>query len=147
MRFQKEPGHCGVTVIANALRCFGKKVSEKKIRALTNLDEEGVDEVGIKKALEELGFLGIEFTPGTKAAALLSLGNQFPSIICVDNWNHWVLLLGKVQDRYILIDSSRTVKNTSENGIHVVSEKELLKRWKNKGEAVPFFGIHVVSKQ
>lgn len=53
-------------------------------------------------------------------------------MLAVDAWQHWVLCIGRCVDRYIIIDSSNTVANKAENGIHVISRKELVRRWFHK---------------
>jgi len=154
MRYQQRPYSCGAAAVVNALRCYGKKVPEKLIRnkAGTNkkkgtqedpeTDEKtGEFRPGMKETLRTFGFFGDGFTERTVVDAFTLLDNYLilghPVIICVQKFEHWVVVVGKLgEDKYIVIDSSRWSYNKQENGVHVMAKKKLTKFWKHKTKKV-----------
>jgi ABC-type bacteriocin/lantibiotic exporter with double-glycine peptidase domain len=141
---------CGPAAIVNALRVLGRRVPERRIRPLCGTTEEhGTDEDGIKSCLTELGYSHHEFlTPSRKDGIIRLSGslNEGPVIICVDSWQHWVVVIGRIGDRFILIDSTNTVRNKAENGVAVMGRRDLMKRWKHKEENA-VYGILVTKKK
>lgn len=145
MKFQRKPGYCGLTAVTNALRCFGKKVPERLIKPYTDFkDGEGTSEAGIKAGIEALGHSWNEIICSSKEDALQVLDSYFPAILCVEGWTHWITVVGKVQSKYIVVDPTRTKRNQSENGVHIVSAQQLLKRWRCKAEKNPYYGIQIL---
>lgn len=137
MNFQLPGGVCGPAAIVNTLRCFGVRVSQRKVKKLAGTDANGTDEFGMITALSELGFYGTEYLSKVKTEALTWLTHALgsgPVIICVDGWGHWVTVIGKSADRFIVVDSSNTIYNKRENGVHVYTGRDLIKRWYNKRE-------------
>jgi ABC-type bacteriocin/lantibiotic exporter with double-glycine peptidase domain len=138
MNFQLRKGVCGPAAIVNSLRCFGVRVSQKRVIKLAGTDEDtGTDEYGILSALTALGFSGTPYAGKTKTDALTWLTHALgsgPVIICVNNWDHWVTVIAKSVDKYVVIDSSNTLHNKRENGVHVYSSRELVKKWFNTKE-------------
>lgn len=65
----------------------------------------------------------------------LHLGNRGPAILCVDNDDHWVTVIGICQDRYIVFDPSRN------QGIEVHTWESLAERWVN-AEGV-YYGLGI----
>ena len=134
MRYQSRPGKCGPAVIVNALRCFGKRVSERSISKLAGWSENGVDEFGIQKCLTELSYSFEENEVSNRDEAWGWLVKQLtagrPVIIYIFNDQHWVLAAGVVNGRIIMIDSGNTKGNHKENGVHVLGRVEFLKRWR-----------------
>lgn len=107
------------------------------MRKLTNTTKEnGTDEFGIISGIKGIGFKCIEYTTKSKKEAINWLTgavmNTQPTILCVDSWSHWVVVVGKIGDRFVLIDSTKTISNVKENGIHVLSPKQLMRRWVSK---------------
>jgi ABC-type bacteriocin/lantibiotic exporter with double-glycine peptidase domain len=145
MKYQKDSYSCGAAAVVNALRCFGRKVSEMKVRGFSDTSSEGTSEAGIVQALKGLGFDGTPFdTPDAdKAIKILHDCSKRgePVIICVQNLQHWVTVIGVLDQsrRYIISDPAKTVRNMAENGVHVVSEKEIRKTWQCRNGN--FFGI------
>jgi ABC-type bacteriocin/lantibiotic exporter with double-glycine peptidase domain len=146
MRLQRGPGTCGAAVIVNCLRVFGKKIPQKRIENLAGTTPElGTNEDGILTALAALSYVGHPFQEKSKNKAIEWLDEilqQGPVILSVDSANHWVAVIGKTVDRYIVIDSTNTQKNLKENGIHMQSKKDLLLHWYNKTDK-NLYGISV----
>jgi len=139
MRYQKDSYSCGAAAVVNALRCFGKKISERNVRVFSRTTvEKGTDHHGIIAALRGLGFDGYEFETENKADAFASLKNclkKGPVILCTMNFEHWVTVIGMVGDwenSYIIVDPTRTVKNKKENGTQILTKKQLLKTWQTR---------------
>jgi ABC-type bacteriocin/lantibiotic exporter with double-glycine peptidase domain len=113
---------------------MGKKVSEKQFRSHAATHEEwGTQEHGIKQALERLGFNYEEVNEGKEGVAVQSITDAvlggFPVVLCVSRGQHWISLIGMVGKNFVTFDSIDTKTNRSENGVHVYSKKQLLRRW------------------
>ena len=147
MRFQLRPGTCGATAIVNVLKFYGFNFSENSIIPLSDTTKEGTDDTGIKDALNALQLKHIEITTAKtkefKAFLDIQLRIGYPIILCFDNWQHWVTLIGVTGNRYIIIDSTNTAKNIKENGVWVYSFRQLIKRSRHKTDKT-FYGIAVI---
>lgn len=53
-----------------------------------------------------------------------------PVILCVDHDQHWITAIGKLAEKVIIFDSKRTYQNCLENGVYILSRRQLLFRWK-----------------
>lgn len=132
MKYQTKSYSCGAAAVVNALRCFGKKISEKRVMALAfTTPKDGTDEHGIISALRSLGFEGEAFELAQTGIDinLLADASWEPVIICIQNLQHWVTVIGNVDAGLIVIDPTRTINNKKEHGIHIVSWKDLKKMW------------------
>lgn len=150
MRYQARDGACGAASVVNALRALGWKVSEGRVRKIAGTTPQaGTDEHGIYEAVRQLGYSAVPFTTeDRKAAAAVVHSNVLagrPCILCVDNYGHWVAIVGVVGDRFLLVDPTNTQRNSQENGCHSVSKAELLKRWRNREDGI-YFSIVVGKK-
>jgi ABC-type bacteriocin/lantibiotic exporter with double-glycine peptidase domain len=147
MKYQKDSFSCGAAAVVNALRCFGVRVPEKRVRAHSaTTEKDGTNEHGIRNALERLGFAGDELRMGKEGAAWTGLTESVeggsPVILLFDRWQHWTVAAGILgKDRIVVVDSTRTKKNKEENGVHVYTRKQLFRRWhRYQGE---HYGISV----
>ena len=84
----------------------------------------GTDEFQIEKGLKHLGFQAK--MRAFKSFAEFKKTKKFvtPAICCVDNYSHWVVLLGLINKRYIILDSIR--------GLQSYTEDQWKKRWQAK---------------
>mgnify|MGYP003428555599 CR=1 FL=1 len=152
MRYQKHPYSCGAAAVVNAVRCFGKRVAEMKVRSFSSTTkEDGTDEHGIIAALRGLGHDGESFSTGSKDAALdrlfVSLADGHPVIICTQNMQHWITVIGYIgvdsgNIMYVVADPTNTQRNKEENGVHVLSPKLLKKSWQARDGK--YFGIRCI---
>ena len=131
MKFQKNLWSCGPASIVNALRALGKKVSELKVRGYSSTDQDdGTNENGMVEAIRCLGFSASEFQSSDKEAMrswiMTQVGDGKPVIVCVNEWDHWVTIVGLLGDSFVVVDSTNTKQNKSENGCHVWSKRYLL---------------------
>lgn len=151
MRYQSTSYSCGAAAVLNASRCFGKRTSERMIRSVAETTPDGTDDLGIVKALNTIGLVGYAFEEIDPDQAIYRIREELrwlnPTIICTQNLQHWVLVAAGTDNfnRYMIIDSARTQKNIKENGIHILSEKELKQAWQTRQGL--FFGIHVARKK
>ena len=148
MRYQSNPDNCGPAVILNALRCYGKRVSERSIAKLAGTtSEDGTDEDGIQEALAQLSYSCEGLSVQNRAEAWDWLQRQLglgrPVIVNTWGGQHWACVVGGVAGRVILVDSSNTKSNKKENGIHIYGKVEFLKKWRNTKDAGVYFGLAV----
>jgi hypothetical protein len=115
MAFAIQPDEysCGPTCVFNALLLLGNadiRMGRIK-RACGTRPNTGTSENGLQRGLRRLGYEGVEASwnrksHGRKALAWLreehSLGH--PVIICVDQYEHWVLVAGSTQRSYFILD-------------------------------------------
>lgn len=148
MKFQRTTWKCGVYALMNALRCFGTKVSEKRIMAHTSTNKnDGTSEFGILNGILRLGFdqKEIKATSQEEAwaelVASIEVGN--PVIINTENARHWVTVIGLIGDSVIVFDSDVILdaENKKENGTRVFDYVKLFKWW-NKVDG-HYYGISV----
>jgi len=153
MRYQCDYYSCGAAAVVNALRCLGRRVSERSVRSWANTTEaDGTNEAGICAAIKGLGFEALVFDSDyreeavEKLQAALFYGN--PVILCTQNSQHWVTVVATLdkERRYLVVDPARTIRNLSENGVTALSQRELVKTWQSRNNSAPgaaFFGIVV----
>lgn len=133
--------NCGPTSLHNALWLLGKRVPIRTVQKLCQTDPKlGTDEYKIINAITSLGYKSVIHNFTSFQEFEQSSSFSFPAICAVDNSSHWIVLLGMVGDRYIVLDSSNSQKNIKKNGIWSYSTKEWAKRWKDK-KSKTFFAI------
>ena len=149
MKLQHDSYSCGVVALQNALRCFGKKVSERRIRAHTATKEDvGTTEHGMMNAIIRVGFVGNEMKPTEELSAwellVERLEDGFPIVLSLDGGKHWATAIGSLgSDRIIVFDPNWTKENKSENGVCIMTKKMLFGRWRQDGDGA-FYGISVL---
>lgn len=147
MRFQSLAWSCGPASIVNAARAFGKRVSEARVRKLAGTTRDGTDEAGLISAMRSLGYTASSHWSADQTAAWsfvrANVLDGKPCLLCIDSWGHWVTVIGIVGDRVLLSDPANTQKNVKENGLHSLSRRDLLKRWRCPNQESPFYAIAV----
>lgn len=147
MRYQMRAWSCGPASLVNACRALGFRVAEGRIRALAGTTEDGTEEDGLISAARELRLTATPHHGADQAAAWAFVRSNVmdgrPCLICIDQWNHWVTVIGIVGDRVLVFDPAETKKNQSESGVHALSRTDLLKRWRHKSEDEPFYAIAI----
>lgn len=138
---------CGPAALVNAARAIGVRVAEGRLRKLAGTTVDGTDDVQLIAAARAINLTATPHHSADKAAAWAFIRANVldgrPCLICIDQWTHWVSIIGIVGDRVILSDSSNTKKNTSENGIYSLSRTDLYKRWRCPNEREAFYAIAV----
>lgn len=145
MRYQELSWSCGAAALRSAALVLGKKFSERTVRARAGTDEEGTDEKELIQAARDLGLTATPHHSADKSAAWAFVRANVldgrPCVLCIDKWTHWVTVVGIVGDKVILVDPANTLKNMSENGVHVLSRPQLSRRWKCPRAQEPFYAI------
>lgn len=140
MKRQRKSYWCGIASIANALEVLGIRRTQREIAKLCDVNEDaGTDETEMKRALLANG-VGVDeynarrayYAAGWLDAHLTLRG---PAVICVDDDEHWVTVIGTCLDRFIVFDPSRN------QGVEVHTPDSLCKRWVNADGV--YYGIGV----
>lgn len=142
---------CGPTALQNALRAIGLFIRQEELVHLCSTDEEGTDEHGMLAAISRLPVSHVEISCFSCWEAISRLDEQLrrgrPVVICVDSFDHWVCVVGRLGSRYIVVDSTNEEWNTSEQGCWSVEAEELSKKWKASPniaeDEAPFYGISI----
>lgn len=148
MKYQSRSHTCGPAALGNAARALGISASERRLVSLSGCTEDlGADEHGLIAAAREIGLKATPHWTADKNAAwafvrAAALDGR-PCLLCISNWGHWVTTIGMLGDRIVLDDPSNSAANVSENGTHVLTRKQLLKRWRHRHEAEPFYAIAI----
>lgn len=134
-KYQQKPAWCGPAAIQNSLRAYGIRIGQERIAKLAGTClNDGTDENGIIRAVEDLGYVASPFgTDHKKEAADWLLNNMvhgYPCVICVNNWGHWVAVVGRINRRVWLVDSTREPFNQAENGVHCLTVNTVVRRWR-----------------
>lgn len=142
---QEKPWSCGPASLVSACETLGITVSEKRVRELSDADKDGTDEEQLLQAAEALG-LDAEVQHSGDAeeswdALTNAVADGLPCVLCVDQWDHWVTVVGIVGDRVVMLDSSNEAANVDVNGVHFMTKAQLLKRWKHKGVEKSLYAI------
>lgn len=148
MRYQDLSYSCGPAALVNAIRCFGRRVAERRVRGLASCTEDsGTDEDGLIAAARELGYTAASHWSADQTAAWsfvrANVLDGKPCLLCIDSWGHWVTVIGIVGDHVLVADPANTKRNGSENGVHSLSRRDLLARWRCPGEDEPFYAIAI----
>lgn len=138
MKYQSRKSSCGPAALMNALEAIGIKRTEDELSILSKQSTTGTSQGNLEKALTSLGveFDRINEKRGNVAAWAIGFhlrsGNSV--VIIVDEFDHWISVVGILGDRYILCDSA------DNDLILFYSEEELLTRWECSGR---FYGVIV----
>lgn len=146
MKYQALAHSCGPAALRNAAVALGVSVTEARLRALAGCTEElGTDEHGLICAAREIGLKATPHWSSDKNAAWAFVRSNVMDgracLLCTSNWGHWVTVIGVLGDRVVLDDPSNAAANVHENGTHVLTRKQLLKRWRHRHEAEPFYAV------
>lgn len=153
MKYQIRSYSCGSATIVNALKLLNTDIPETEVIKLANTNkEEGTPEPDMLRAIKKLGFaVGThEDKSWQKSWRWLqdSIKKGQPVILAVDNWGHYVNVLANFStQKVILFDPAGSIKPQvkKENGIFVLSKKELKERWLNNEENL-YFGLCIKEK-
>lgn len=146
MSFYKQPLMylCGPFALKYALVMLGKMEDEKEIERLAGSTWwYGTDEIGLEKAanhfdceLQEMKAVGnIKDIIKTLNA---TLRKDLPVILCVDKWGHWITVVKHENNKYICVDSGE------KKVIIILSELELLRRWKYMDGKTPTYSGYIL---
>jgi hypothetical protein len=136
MRLQPDGYSCGVDAVVNACLALGHDHTGQRdqieLWARTS-SRKGTDEKGIIAALSRLGYSASQMTTVDDGEVLWSyvcssLSRGEAVVLCVDDDEHWIAVIGLLGARVIAFDSQRTKENLAENGVLVLDKARLLER-------------------
>jgi hypothetical protein len=107
---QPNKWQCGPFALKHALIMLGRVVSEKEVSRIAGAHWwAGTDEIKLARAAKvygcELKMIRRKNALRAKRELLLGLKRGHPSILCVDQWNHWITVVGAERGKFIYIDS------------------------------------------
>lgn len=142
MRFQSNRSSCGPAALSNGLEALGLTRTEEELIRLCKQTQDGTSAQGIIKAIKaistpEAPLKGIPFQFKDPEDAIVGLWwnvaeHGRPTILCVDNLDHWVCCVGKLGRRFCVVDSA-------DNRLLLhYSAEQLINRWVAENR---FYGI------
>ncbi|MGD8779981.1 MAG: cysteine peptidase family C39 domain-containing protein [Ignavibacteria bacterium] len=131
MSFYPQPNkyQCGPFALKYALVMLGVFKNEDQIGIIAGSTWwAGTDEIGLSKSAKRFNckmkyFHSID---SEKARKLLNreLDAGYPCILSVKNWEHWVTVINRSKDKYIVVDSEM------DKVIQIKNKSQLLRYWK-----------------
>lgn len=112
---------CGAACLATVAKYYKKMFTLNRIRVIVGTGQQGTTLLGLRRGAEFLGFNARSVQASTAILQKMNL-ITFPVII---HWqgNHYVVLYGKKNNRFIIADPAV--------GIRYIDEKELVINWTN----------------
>ncbi len=130
MSFYPQPGEwqCGPFALKHALIMHGLLVAEKDIARIAGTHWwNGTNEIQLGKAARAFNcdFLMIRKYDSEHARKELNgfLRDRIPTLLCVDEWEHWLVVVKQEKGKYILLDSEDPAVLT------IVTWPQLRNRW------------------
>ncbi len=101
---------CGPFALKHALIMLGRIVNEKEVSRIAGTHWwSGTDEIKLARAAKkygcELKMIRRKNALRAKRELLLSLKRGHPCILCVDDWEHWITVVGAERGRLVYVDS------------------------------------------
>jgi hypothetical protein len=125
---QPNKWQCGPFALKYALIMLGRIVDENQISRIAGSHWwNGTDEIKLSKAAKaydcEMKIIRRKNALRAKRELLRALKNGYPALLCVDNWNHWMTVVGAERGKFITIDSKQAPV------VCVETWRELKRRW------------------
>lgn len=131
----------------NAGRVLGLRLSERKARTACGTTEDGTDSPELIQGIRELGLTATSHHSSDVAAAWAFVRSNVmegrPVLLCIDQWRHWVCVIGIIGGLVLLADPAMTKRNVAENGISPLSRPGIIRRWRCRNEQEPFYAIAI----
>jgi hypothetical protein len=120
---------CGPFALKHALITLGRLESTEELaRAAGTHWWTGTDEIGLAKAARRqdclLPMQRKRRGDVARKELVHFLKKRLPVLLCVDDWGHWITVVGREKDSFVVIDS------LLDPVIHVLSWRELWRRWR-----------------
>jgi hypothetical protein len=138
---------CGPFALKHALLMIGVFTDERRLASLAGTTSGGTDETQLARAAQRFRCELPTVRRLDAQEARRSLGGELargrPSLICVDQWEHWIAVVGEEGGRYVLLDSAMDAV------VRVVGWDELDRMWAYRdsggdGRAVRVYDLHPV---
>jgi hypothetical protein len=101
---------CGPYALKHALKMLGVFVDERRLGRLAGTTPAGTDEVQLARAADALGcdLPLVRAVAPHEARRMLTdhLARGVPALLCVDQWDHWIAVVGGDGDRFAILDSA-----------------------------------------
>ncbi len=119
---------CGPFALKHGLIMLGRIVDEKKISRIAGANWwNGADDIKLGHAAKayhcELKLIRRKTALRAKRELLAALRRGHPALLCVDQWSHWIAVVGAERNKFVLIDSRRAPV------IQVATWGTLKRRW------------------
>ncbi len=145
MKYQRTPYDCSSAALQAALRCLGLRIGQGRLSKAIGVTEDGADGEDLIRGILSLGLAVDVFESNCKQEArawLTQYAPQYPVLLCVDDWEHWVTVAGMCGGRMFLFDSTKETWNLAERGTWPKTPCAILKRWKAKRVLRPEGGLY-----
>lgn len=167
MHSQDYPWSCGAAAVRNALEAVGVVVSEQDVRREARTVSESECPGCAATVLRKGGYVAppdVEHTCGTPEEGIIAALEAFdcgcdeirtddfdeaeeelhqalqegsPVILCVDNWEHWVVAVGSLgQTGVAVFDCSNFKVNRMNSATYVWDSETLERKWRNSRKHV-----------
>jgi hypothetical protein len=101
---------CGPYALKHALEMQGVFVDERRLGCLAGTTPAGTDEVQLARAADRLGYdlPLVRASHPNEARRILTaqLARGVPTLMCVDQWDHWIAVVGGDGERFAILDSA-----------------------------------------
>lgn len=119
---------CGPYALKHALTMLGVLAEPQQVSRLAKVHWwSGTDEVRLARAARaykcDMPLVRILENAGARRAMVRSLSSGQPVIICVDSWEHWIVVVHHEKGRFVVIDSREMPV------VMVMTWRELARRW------------------
>lgn len=126
---QPNKWQCGPFALKHALIMLGTFVHEREITKIAgSTANDGTDEKMIDRAARKydckVNVVRKTNPLHAKRGLLLTLKRGRPALLCVDNWGHWITVVGAEKGRFIYLDSNKAPV------VCVATWRQLKKRWR-----------------
>jgi hypothetical protein len=144
--YQKYPYYCGPAAVRNGLYALqGKAPKQERIARLAGTSKtKGTQEEGIITCINKLAATS-EFTADCDEVTIKDPDGAFlwlmgamvegcPTIICTEQWEHWVTAIGALNSFILIFDPANKI-----GGIKIMDKASILNYWNN--DRGGYFGI------
>lgn len=146
---QSNRWQCGPFALKHALAIVGRFVDEESITRAAKTTREGTDEKMLRRAAERFHCRFQEIRRRDEDAAFRALKTALadgrPCLICINQWGHWVTLVGfdAKSERFVVIDSEK------DPVVRIPAWSELKRRWVyneygREGKLQQFYDLYVL---
>jgi hypothetical protein len=107
---QSSSYECGPYALKHALQMLGVFTDERRLGAIAGTCGAGTDEVQLGRAAARVGcdlpMVRATDPSGARRVLDAQLARGTPALLCVDQWDHWIAVVGGDENRYSVLDSA-----------------------------------------
>jgi hypothetical protein len=109
--FSRQPNAwlCGPFALKHALLLLGRPADEQQLARLAGSDHRGTDELELARAARsfdcELGTVRTRDPESARRELTSQLGETRPVLLCIEQWDHWVVAAHEHDDTFVIVDS------------------------------------------